>query len=73
MPPTALEAEFGIKRNIHKLPVVPVRSLSAPITLAKGVHQPPAKVKVVPYLHPAKPHSSAVIGTMGPPPRPTEK
>lgn len=73
MPPTAVEAEFGIKRDIHQLPVVPVRSCSAPVTLAKGVHQPPAKVKIGPFLRTSGSNAPAVIGTMGPPPRPTKK
>ena len=67
MVPTALEAESAIKCNLSKMPVAPVCSCSAPVTLEKGVYHPPAIVKVGPSLYSSEPHSSALMVGMTPP------
>ena len=69
MPPTAIEAEFGLASN-SKLPVVTTKSLSAPVVLKNGTHRPPERISIGPLLQsPVSP----VAGAMGPPPRLVKK
>jgi hypothetical protein len=69
MPPTAMEAEFGLASGSN-LPVVTTKSLSAPVVLKNGTHQLPSRISIGLLLQsPVSP----VAGTMGPPPRPVKK
>ena len=67
MPPTAMEAEFGLASGKNNLPFVTTKSLSAPVVLKSGTYQLPTRVSIGPMLQ------SPVDGTMGPPPRPVKK
>lgn len=69
MPPTAMDAEFGLASNSN-LPIVTTKSLSAPVALKNGTHRPPDRISIGPLLQsPVSP----VAGAMGPPPRPLKK
>ncbi|GAB7324650.1 hypothetical protein MBLNU13_g08529t1 [Cladosporium sp. NU13] len=67
MPPTAMEAEFGLAIDKSNLPFVTTKSLSAPVVLNNGTHQLPTRVSIGLMLQ------SPVEGAMGPPPRPVKK
>ena len=74
MPPTALEADFGIASDHNNLPVVTTQSLSAPVVLKNGTYQTPSRVFIGTMLQsPVSQPTSPVAGTMGPPPRPVKK
>lgn len=74
MPPTAMEAEFGLASGNNNLPVVTTKSLSAPVVLKNGTYQPPNKVVIGALLQsPVSQPNSPIAGTMGPPPRPMKK
>lgn len=74
MPPTAMEAEFGLASGKNNLPFVTTRSLSAPVVLKSGTHQLPTRVSIGPMLQsPVSQPTTPVDGTMGPPLRPVKK
>ena len=74
MPPTAMEAEFGISCNKNNHPVVTPKSLSAPLVVTKGTYRPPRRVFIWTLLQPPVPQTCiATTGTMGPPLRPVKK
>lgn len=74
MPPTAMEAEFGLASGKNNLPFVTTKSLSAPVVLKSGTYQLPTRVSIGPMLQsPVSQPTTPVDGTMGPPPRPVKK
>lgn len=74
MPPTALEAEFGLASDKNNLPFVTTKTLSAPVVLKNGIHQLPTRVSIGPMLQsPVSQPTTPIDGTIGPPPRPSKK
>jgi hypothetical protein len=66
MPPTAMEAEFGLASDNNNLPVVTTKSLSAPVVLKNGTHQTPSRVSIGPLLKsPVSQPTTPIAGTMG--------
>jgi hypothetical protein len=68
MPPTAMEAGPGVTRNMNKLPVVTMKSVSSPVVLDKENYRMPDKVVVGEPLQRPAVATAPTIETMGPPP-----
>jgi hypothetical protein len=74
MPPTAMEAEFGLASDNNNLPVVTIKSLSASVVLKNGTYQMPSRVSIGPLLQsPVSQPTTPIARTMGQPPRPVKK
>jgi hypothetical protein len=73
MPPTAMEANPAVTRNMNMLPVVTMKLVSNSVVLDKGNYRMRDKVVVGQPLQRPAVATAPTLGIMGPPPLPVKK